>query len=245
MAELFNVVFSGEIAGRADPAAVRANVGKLFKASEPVLDKLFSGQPVIIKKMVDRATAMDLRARMKLAGANTQMVAVDEEGKPLPPGAAAAPPPPAGTMAARVDALAVEQAKAAAAAPKPNGPPPPADVARVETWALFPVGSWLGVPMRSAPSRPLNISSISVAATGTDMIAATEKPVVKPVQVDVSGISMAAVGSDVLKENERRKVDPVQVDISGISVAPPGADLEQIRDNRPLLNPDISHIKLA
>ncbi|MCD6060716.1 MAG: hypothetical protein K0S16_1027, partial [Moraxellaceae bacterium] len=29
MADLFNVVFAGQIAGTADPAAVRANVGKL------------------------------------------------------------------------------------------------------------------------------------------------------------------------------------------------------------------------
>ena len=58
MSELFNVVFSGEVSGRADPAVVRANVGKLFNASEAILDKLFSGQPVAVKKMVDRAGAM-------------------------------------------------------------------------------------------------------------------------------------------------------------------------------------------
>ncbi len=252
MAEFFNVVFAGEIAGRADPAVVRANVGKLFNASDAVLDRLFSGQPVAVKKMVDRATAMKLRALMKQAGADARMVQVDEQGKPLASSASAvpvqaapaAPPPPVGTMAARVATLAEQQAREEAARPKPNAPPPPADVARVNTWALYPVGFLLSAPVpRPAPLMP-NISGISFAAAGTDLIAASEKPVVKPVQVDISGMSMAAAGTDVLKESERRQVEAVKVDISGISVADVGAPLDEIRDNKPPVQVDISHIQL-
>lgn len=247
MAEFFNVVFAGEIAGRADPAVVRANVGKLFNASDAVLDRLFSGQPVAVKKMVDRATAMKLRALMKQAGADARMVQVDEQGKPLAQpavAAAVAPPPPVGTMAARVATLAEQQAREEAARPKPDAPPPPADVARVNTWALYPVGFLLSAPTpRPAPLMP-NISGISFAAAGTDLIAANEKKAVKPVQVDISGMSMAAAGTDVLKESERRQVEAVKVDISGISVADVGAPLDEIRENRPPVQVDISHIKL-
>lgn len=250
--ERFNVVFSGEIAGRADPAVVRANVGKLFNASEAVLDRLFSGQPVAVKKMVDKATAMKLRALMKQAGADARMVPVDEQGRPLAAAPAPAvakpapPPPPApeGSMAARVAVLAEQQAREEAARPKPNAPPPPADVARVSTWALYPVGFLLGAPVsRPAPLMP-NITGISFAAAGTDLIAASEKPVVKPVQVDISGMSMAAAGSDVLKESERRQVEEVKVDISGMSMAEVGAPLDEIRENRPPVKVDISHIQL-
>ena len=248
MSEFFNVVFSGEIAGRADPAAVRANVGKLFNASEAVLDRLFSGQPVAVKKMVDRATAMKIRALMKQAGADARMVQVDEQGKPLPAGAApapAAPKPPEGTMAARVETLAEQHAREEAAKPKPDGPPPPADVARVTTWALYPVGWLLSAPIpRPAAVMPV-ITGISMAAAGADILAASERQVVKPVQVDISGISVAAVGSDVLKDNERRKVEPVKVDISGISMAEVGADLEELHEEKVLVNPDISHLKLV
>jgi hypothetical protein len=254
MAELFNVVFAGEIAGKADPAAVRANVGKLFNASEAILDKLFSGQPVVIKKMVDRATAMDLRSRMKLAGANTRMVAVDEQGRPLPadatPAAAPAPAPvapaqaaaPAAaaplSMAERMKALAEQEARAAPVKP------PVAAAAPAGALTLSPVGAVLGTPL-PAPPPPPDIAGISMAAAGSDLLTAAERPVSQPVQVDISGISMAAVGSDVLRENEKRQVVPVQVDVSGITIAPPGADLEQIPDDRPPVNPDISHIKLA
>jgi hypothetical protein len=136
MSELFNVVFSGEISGRADPAVVRANVGKLFNASEPVLDKLFSGQPVAVKKMVDRATAMKVRAMMKQAGAETRLVQVDEQGRPLAAAgattAAPAQPAPAPAAAAPVArpapvAPAATPAVANASAPPAAAPKPTAE----------------------------------------------------------------------------------------------------------------------
>lgn len=248
MAEFFNVVFAGEIAGRADPAAVRANVGRLFNASDAVLDRLFSGQPVAVKKMVDRATAMKIRALMKQAGADARIVQVDEQGKPLPagtPAAPKAPPPPEGTMAARVETLAEQHAREEASKPKPNAPPPPAVIGRVETWALYPVGFLLSAPLpRPAPLMP-NITGISLGSVGADLLAESEKRVVTPVQVDISGITVAAVGSDVLKDSEKRQVEAVKVDISGISMAEVGAPLDEIREEKVLVNPDISHIKLV
>lgn len=235
MTERFNVVFAGEIAGRADPAVVRANLGRLFNASDAVLDKLFSGQPVVIKKMVDRETAMLLRARMKQAGANTSMIQVDAEGKPLPQ-----------NMAERVQALAEQHAREEAAKPKPNAPPPPADIARTETWALYPVGWLLSVPLvHTKPVVLPVITGISLAPMGTDLIAEAEKEVAPPVKVDLSGISMAPPGTEVLRANERRPMEVVEVDISGISMAAVGASLDEIREEKVLVNPDISHLSLA
>ncbi|MDQ8038763.1 MAG: hypothetical protein REI12_15175 [Pedobacter sp.] len=255
MAEFFNVVFAGEISGRADPAVVRANVGKLFNASDAILDRLFSGQPVAVKKMVDRATAMKLRALLKQAGADARIVQVDEQGKPLQaaapaaaapvaPAAPKAPPAPTGTMAARVETLAEQHAREEASKPKPDAPPPPADIAVVSTWALYPVGFLLSAPVaRPAPLRP-NISGISMSPLGGTIMKPEEIKRPAPVKVDISGMSMAPPGTDVLKESERAKVVPVQVDISGISVAEVGAPLDEIRDNKPPVQVDISHIKL-
>jgi hypothetical protein len=290
MSELFNVVFAGEVAGRADPAVVRANVGKLFGASDAVLDKLFSGQPVAIKKGVDRATAMQLRARMKQAGAEVRLVQVDEQGRPVAataanpasvpasaPSAAASPVPaspaarpvagaapvaaapgatapapaaeaaaaiaqasPGGSMAARLQALAREQAQESAA----RAASPAAAPAAAGNWDVKPVGTRLSDPLPPPPPAP-DVSGMSLAAASGNLVSPQEIPRPAPVQVDVSGISMAAAGSEVLREEERQHVAPVQVDISALSMAEVGAPLDEIREEKPLVNPDISHISLA
>lgn len=266
MSELFNVMFSGEISGRADPAAVRANVGKLFNASEAVLDKLFSGQPVAVKKMVDRATAMKVRAMMKQAGAETRMVPVDDQGRPLaavgativapaptaapvarpvpvaaaPVATAAAPKPAAESMAERVKRMAEEQLRqeaeqaAATKAAEAQG-----------NWGVAPAGTRLSPVDAGPPPVAPDISGIVLAPSGSDVIAPNEKPYIPPVQVDISAINLAPAGTEVLKEDEREHVVPVVVDLSGISVAEVGAPLDEIREEKKLVNPDISYLKLA
>lgn len=258
MTELFNVVFAGEIVGRADPAVVRANVGKLFNASEAVLDRLFSGQPVAVKKMVDRATAMKIRALLKQAGAEARMVQVDAQGSPLLPASAAVTPAseavavavtsaavPAGSMAARLQRMAEEQAQEDAVrtvvAPAPHSP----SATDAPAWGISPAGARMSEPDSASAAAVPDVSSISLAAPGADILTATEKAVITPVQVDISGITVAAVGSDVLNENEKQKIEAVQVDISGISVAEVGAPLDEIRAEKVLVNPDISHLTLV
>lgn len=302
MAELFNVVFAGELVGRADPAAVRANVGKLFGASEAVLDKLFSGQPVAIKKGIDRATAMQLRARMKQAGAETRLVQVDEQGQPVAGAAgaipaaprpvtpapavaaagpvvapamprpapvspaaaggataatrpvaaaapaqpaavasapAAAPAPAAGSMAERLAALAREEAAVAEA--RAAAAPP---AAATGNWDVNPVGTRLSTPLPPPPLAP-DVSAISLAAATGNLVSPQELARPAPVQVDISSLSMAPPNTEVLRDDERPQVVPVQVDLSGMSVAEVGAPLDEIREDKPLLNPDTSYIKLV
>jgi hypothetical protein len=263
MSELFNVVFSGEISGRADPAVVRANVGKLFNASEPVLDKLFSGQPVAVKKMVDRATAMKIRALMKQAGAETRLVQVDEQGQPLMSASTAVPVQPAArpapvaavshvaapaaavapateSMADRVKRLAEEQLRqeeervAAAKAAEVKG-----------SWTVAPAGTRLS-PVDNGPAPVVpDISDIVLSPSGAAVLNDNERPHVEPVSVDISGIDLAPPGTEVLKEDERTQVVPVVVDLSGMSVAEVGAPLDEIKEEKMLVNPDISHLKLA
>lgn len=280
MSELFNVVFSGEVSGRADPAVVRANVGKLFNASEAVLHKLFSGQPVAVKKMVDRATAMKVRAMMKQAGAETRMVPVDDQGRPLDAGGAttaapAAQPPAAAPVVRPVPAAAPVSAPAPTLAPAPVAPaaaPKPAAESMADrvkrmaeeqlrqeaaqaavakaaeaqgNWGVAPVGTRLSPVDAGPPPVAPDISGIVLAPSGSDVIAPNEKPYIPPVQVDISAINLAPAGTEVLKEDEREHVVPVVVDLSGISVAEVGAPLDEIKEEKALVNPDISYLKLA
>ncbi|RRJ84443.1 hypothetical protein [Aestuariirhabdus litorea] len=50
---LYELSFSGELVAGADPAQARENLGKLFKANAAQLDRLFSGQRVIIKNNLE------------------------------------------------------------------------------------------------------------------------------------------------------------------------------------------------
>lgn len=91
----------------------------------------------------------------------------------------------------------------------------------------------------------VQLAGVGIAAAGSDLLTASERLPEVVIDVDISALSMAAAGADVLRPEERPAVVPVQVDISGMSMAPVGANLEQARLPQRLVNPDISHLKLA
>lgn len=206
MSSLYNVVFSGETVAGADPAAVKSNVGRLFRVEGPTLDRLFSGQSVILKKGIDQATAMKIRAAMKQAGAIARLVDLAAPEAP-PPSAPAAPAPVTAPV------------------------PPPAV-------ATLPAGTGASAGTGTTPA------SLTVARLGTDLIRPEERQVPEPVVVDLSGMSIAPPRTEILRPEERPVVVPVVVDTSGMSMAPPGAPLEELREERPPVNPDISHLRL-
>jgi hypothetical protein len=67
--ETYNVFFSGQIMQDRDPTEVRRKVGKLFKLEGAKLERMFSGQPVAIKRHVDMELAMQYRVAFRQAGA--------------------------------------------------------------------------------------------------------------------------------------------------------------------------------
>jgi len=67
--ELFDIFFSGKLMPGTDRQQARAEVGKIFKASDDALNKLFSGKSVKIKNSVNMDTAIKYRLRFRDAGA--------------------------------------------------------------------------------------------------------------------------------------------------------------------------------
>ena len=95
----FHVVFAGQLVKGADPDTVKANLGRLFKMDAARVEKLFAGQPVVLKKDADQATAMKFRAVLKQAGAEcvlkpleTDAVAPGTTQAPAEPSDATSPP---------------------------------------------------------------------------------------------------------------------------------------------------------
>jgi len=68
-AERFDIIFHGQFVKGQDPAQARIQVGRLFKASEAQLARMFSGRPVLIKQAVDLEAASRYRLAFRQAGA--------------------------------------------------------------------------------------------------------------------------------------------------------------------------------
>lgn len=79
--DAFDVYFLGEMLPDADPAEVRQGVAKLFNVADDAIERLFSGNPLRVKKGVDAETASRYRAAFREAGALIQIV---PEGSPPP-----------------------------------------------------------------------------------------------------------------------------------------------------------------
>jgi len=65
----FDVVFRGQIVKSFEMADVKANLVKLFKSSPEAVERLFSGNEVIIRKDLDYAGAMKYQSALKNSGA--------------------------------------------------------------------------------------------------------------------------------------------------------------------------------
>lgn len=65
----FDIIFSGQLIEGNNLDEVKKRIEKLFKADSGLLDRLFSGKPVIIKSGVDDETATKYRVAFRKAGA--------------------------------------------------------------------------------------------------------------------------------------------------------------------------------
>jgi len=81
---VYDVVFRGRLVAGFEQAQVEQNLAKLFKIDLAKAQRLFSGQRVVLKKKVDRATADKYREVLKRAGAIVAAVSIKQaEPKPV------------------------------------------------------------------------------------------------------------------------------------------------------------------
>ncbi|MBZ2187790.1 hypothetical protein K8B33_01645 [Alcanivorax sp. JB21] len=168
----YNIVFDGSLVPGADPAAVRANLGRLFRMTPERVEALFSGKRMVLKRDADQATAMKFRAALKQAGAQCQMVESS-------PAAVAAPSP---------------------AAPEQRSSPADSNREMVGTirtggegfsgpFEVAPPGADLDTTERQTVSVNPDISHLSMAPPGTELEElAPRKAAVNP---DISHLSLA------------------------------------------------------
>mgnify|MGYP003625782622 CR=1 FL=1 len=241
MEPTYRVYFAGEVLEGHNAAEVRANLGKLFKADAATLDKLFSGQPQLVKRDCDKATALKYKQALEKSGARPLIrSAADSDagqrGAAAQPATDSAAPeaaqspqadqpaaaPPAMTAAERIAALAQAPAtiafKSSAQAADDNA----GDRADQDgAFGVAPAGSDVLRPEERSvqEARDIDTSTLAVDAAAERL---SEPGAAPPSAPDTQHLSMGAVGEDIpTLPDERNTVDP---DISGIDLAPSGTD---------------------
>ncbi len=210
----YAVIFQGQIADGADPAAVRANLGKLFKADSERVEKMFSGQKVVIKRGLDVDSAAKYKAVLLKAGA---LVAVVDMAAKIP--AETKPAAPASPQPNVAPAPAVESAvpEAAPAAVSVETAPEPATTTTVPADDA-PQTVPAGFAGADAPPNALNTTMAEPGATLAES-QHTEAPAIA-----VDHLSMADAGV-VLSEHE--PAPEPEYDLSSMSLDPPGVTLAE------------------
>jgi hypothetical protein len=71
--QTYQIVFSGEIVKDYDVDIVKHNLAELFKADMPAINRIFCGQPMVIKRNLDPEGALVYLSAITQAGAVARM----------------------------------------------------------------------------------------------------------------------------------------------------------------------------
>jgi len=219
----FDIYFRGEVLPDHDLEAVKQKVAALFKADANKLAALFSGKVNVIKKGVDKATALKYQQAFKSAGAKVVIT------QARPAAAKSAQDPTPQTVSNQADPVAQS---AASESTSDEG-----------DWGVLPAGSDLLKPdeRNNQPDVHVDTSAIKMVSPFAEP-EVQEKPL--PPAPDTSHISVAEVGADMNPDRPAPVAD-LELDLSDFSVAEPGAQLQDKKDKTEPPAPDTSHIHLA
>ena len=228
--EHYDIFFAGQCLEGRDPQAVRAALGRLFKADEQTLDRLFCGQRQRIKGGCDAATADKYRQALTAAGAKVSIAPASGRVAPAAAAASAAAASPAAAAssaaAASPPAAAPDSSHLTLADAGERLGPATAEVAALTPpdFDLAEVGADLGPPPSPPPPAP-DTSGLSLAREGGDLSDCAPEPAPAPA-LDLSHMALAEAGSDLLSEAERQRPQAAVPDTAHLSLEP-GADPAQ------------------
>lgn len=232
MSVRFDVLYAGQLLEGRDASTVRLNLGRLFKADEATLDKLFSGKPQILKRDADEATARKYQQALATAGAHALLrPCADSAPVPAPPPAADVPRTGLALAPPGSDVLAPEE-RAPAIAPSINAPdldvaaagerlaepaPPAPPAPDTSHLGLGEAGEDIpGLPGPAAVAVTPS-ASLALEPEGSDLSDCAPPPAAPP-DVDLSHLELAAVGADVLEEQYRKRDTTTPPDTSRLSL---------------------------
>jgi len=198
-AERFDIIFSGELLEGQEPEKVRRRVGRMLKASDAQLERLFSGKPAVIKKGADIDTAGKYRLAFRQAGALIMIR------------------PSAASAQGQQAAVAAPQKKQTAVSASPNQqnvaaqPPPPA-----MTLAPPNTGSLEGFAPKFEPAPLPDISAMDIDSPG---VVLDETPAPPPARIDTGDLDVVQEQEWTLEDCSPPPAAPLQVDIDDLDFA--------------------------
>lgn len=200
---MFQLVFKGECVPGTDTQSARNNARALFKASVEQVDRMFSGQPVVIRNKLEEAQAEKYRAVLAKHG----MVAYVQPmpgAAPVQPQAAAPAPEPA------------PQPKVSAPAQSAKAPEPSAPAASAAAGKVPEVEPGDRLPVAGEKvNEILSGSGLGLDPAGVTLVEAKE--VEAPEFEHLDDWSVAPAGSDI---GEKGDLPPPMVpDVSHLSLA--------------------------
>lgn len=213
---VYAIVFSGQVVEGFQPISVKAHMAKMLKADADKMKVLFSGKPVVLKRTPDKELAIKYGSALKKVGADVKVKAIKQEAPATPP-KTGADATPAGVPAA----------------------PTAADTGEL---TLAPANTGVLVEPKPAPPPPqIDLSGIQLAANDDSPLAPPrEQP---SLDIDLSEYSIGEMDGSPLVEPSGEQAPKVEAPDFGLDE--PGAVLDTIKEEKELVNPDISGLSLA
>lgn len=246
MSETYRLVFSGEVLDGQHAAVVRKRLSEVLSLSDAAAEKLFSGQPVVVKRAVDRAAAVKLQQQFKQCGARLRVKAVPAEGtpevvdQPAAPAMAPSSPEPAEASGAEFD-LAAAGADLTSAV-KNDSPEPQIDTSHLEVAAPGEFTSTVSAS-EAAPVAAPDVSHIEVAPIGERLLPeAYVREVLPELDITVLDFEVSELGA-TLSDGTRVNVEPLSID-ADFDLAEVGEVMSTAAPKQAPSAPDTSHIQL-
>ena len=225
MTDMYRLVFRGEVNEGQHAAVVRKRLAALLKIDDSRAEVLFSGKPVVVKKAVDKATAIKYRDAFNQAGARLRVGKVGQTAASSAP--AAADPADIAMLPVGSDVLTEEE--------RADPVEVDVDISHLSVQgAVFVTDD--EEPQVAAP----NVDHISMADVGA-RIGEESEPVDAPdLEADFDVAEVGARMADEIPDSE----PAVDVDDVDFDVADVGADMDTSEKKSPPPAPDTSHLSV-
>lgn len=220
-APLYDVYLTGKLADDLSPTVAAQRLAALFKSTPEAMAALITGKAQLLKRGVDKNTALKYRDALQKAGCEVAFKAQ--------------------TLAAPANTVT------AAAIPSSPTPITPTTQAAPITASsglqLAPAGQDLLREDERHTTAPVSVDTAYLSLAPIGPLPAS--PTVAAVVPDVSDLSLAATGGNLLEESERQAPPPITPDTSDLSLAEVGAPIETLKNNAAPLHPNINGLELA